>query len=114
MDDTQYQLIAEQLGRMKDNIESRFKRVEGMIEYSCTLEKERLDGIRGEIIEIKEITKDHETRLRTATDNITALKTNRQYRPGLADNPTLDLSAHRRLAGVPMITAEWANSRMPW
>ena len=75
MDDTQYQLIAEQLGRMKDNLEARFKRVESMIDYSCTLEKERLDGIRAEIIEIKEITKDHEMRLRTATDNITALKT---------------------------------------
>ena len=52
MDDSQYQLIAEQLGRMKDNLEARFKRVESMIDYSCTLEKERLDGIRSEIIEI--------------------------------------------------------------
>ena len=93
MDENQYQLIAEQLGHMKDLIEARFKRIEGLIEHQCTLEKERLDVIRMDMVDIKVIAQDHETRLRLNTDNITVLKTNLTTAQALQATFTLVLAA---------------------
>jgi len=101
MDDTQYQLIAEQLGRLTDNIESRFRRIEATINHTCALEAERLDAIKAEIQDLKDITKDHETRLRSNTDNITTLKTALSIAQALQVTLTLIASA----------AAAWLGSR---
>ena len=101
MEDTQYQLIVEQLGRMKDNIESRFKRLETSQDHFCDLDRERLNAIKAEIQDLKDITKDHETRLRSNTDSITTHKTSLSIAQALQVTLTLIASA----------AAAWLGSR---
>ena len=101
MEDTQYQLIVEQLGRMKDNIESRFKRLETLQDHFTDLDRERLNAIKAEIQDLKEISKDHETRLRSNTDSITTHKTSLSMAQALQITLTLIASA----------AAAWLGSR---
>jgi hypothetical protein len=75
MEDSQALLIAEQLNRLKDNIDARLKRLETTIDHYQTLEGEKLLAVKAEIKQIKEITSDHETRIRTVDDAVISLKT---------------------------------------
>ncbi len=75
MDDTQVQLIAEQLNRLRDNIDARLKRLEVSLQHYQDLDKEKLDFTRSEIAELKKDLQDHETRLRSMDDTVTTQKT---------------------------------------
>ncbi len=75
MEDSQALLIAEQLNRLKDNIEARLKRLEASIDHYQNLDAEKLNATKAEISQIKEILKDHETRIRTVDDSVISLKT---------------------------------------
>ena len=74
MDDSQSLLIAEQLNRLKDNIEARLKRVEASIDHYQKLDEEKLISAKQEIATIKENLKDHETRIRVIDDSVISLK----------------------------------------
>jgi hypothetical protein len=71
MDDTQAQLIAEQLGRMRDMISARLDQIEERLEHHKALEVEQVNGIRAELATLKMITGDHETRIRAVNDGVT-------------------------------------------
>lgn len=75
MDDTQAQLIAEQINRIKDNIDARLKRLETSLEHYQALDREKLDFTRSEITKLKDDLKDHEARLRSMDDIVTTQKT---------------------------------------
>ena len=75
MDDTQAQLIAEQINRIKDNIDARLKRLEISLDHYQALDREKLDFTRAEIIKLKDDLKDHETRIRSMDDTVTTQKT---------------------------------------
>ncbi len=55
MDDIQVQLIAEQINRLKDNIDARLKRLETSIEHYQALDKEKLEFTRSEIADLKSV-----------------------------------------------------------
>lgn len=74
MNEEQALLISEQLGRLRDQIEARFQRVEGLIQHQNALDTERLGFIRSELGELRKITGDHEQRIRNATDGVTQFK----------------------------------------
>ena len=67
-------LISEQLGRLRDNIEGRFQKIEGLIEHQNELDHERLTFIRNELANLKAVTQDHEDRIRSATEGVTQFK----------------------------------------
>lgn len=71
MDDSQAQLIAEQLGRLRDSIFSRLDQLEERLNHHKELEAEQVQSIRKELAELRETTKDHEARLRANTDGVT-------------------------------------------
>ena len=75
MDDTQVQLIAEQINRLKDNIDARLKRLETSLEHYQALDKEKLDFTRAQISDLKKALDDHENRLRSMDDTVTTQKT---------------------------------------
>ncbi len=75
MDDPQYQLIVEQFGRLKDNIESRFKRLEADASHENELAAEKNKFVLRELDRIQTAITDHETRIRSTNDAVTALKT---------------------------------------
>lgn len=75
MDDIQVQLIAEQLSRLKDNIDARLKRLETSLEHYQALDKEKLDFIRSEITHLRTDLTDHENRIRTMDDTVISFKT---------------------------------------
>jgi hypothetical protein len=74
MDDSQSQLIAEQLNRLRDNIEARLKRVEASIDHYQKLDEEKILTARNEITSIKKDLDDHEARLRTVNNAVISLK----------------------------------------
>jgi hypothetical protein len=75
MEDPQFQLIAEQLGRLRDNIESRFQQIESNASHEKELNEQRFQMIRSDA-ELKSKTlDDHEQRLRLVTDSVTGLRT---------------------------------------
>jgi predicted double-glycine peptidase len=74
LNEDQALLISEQLGRLKDNIEARFQKIETAIGHQVALDNERLGSIRGELVDLKEAVKDHEQRIRSATDGVTQFK----------------------------------------
>jgi hypothetical protein len=75
MDDPQYQLIVEQFGRLKDNIESRFKRLEADASHEKDLAAEKNKFVTHELDRLQTAITDHESRIRTTNDAVTALKT---------------------------------------
>lgn len=74
MNEEQALLITEQLGRLKDNIESRFQKIEGLIAHQNELDNERLGSLRAEVADLKKVRDDHEARIRAATDGVTQFK----------------------------------------
>ena len=75
MDQTQVELIAEQISRIRDNSDARLKRLEISLQHYQDLDKEKLDFTRAEIAQIKKILDDHEARLRSMDDTVTTQKT---------------------------------------
>lgn len=75
MDDTQARLIAEQLGRMQDMFRARLDAIEERLKHHTDLDAERTAAIRADLADLRETAKDHETRLRSATDGVTTFKT---------------------------------------
>jgi hypothetical protein len=75
METAEAQLIAEQLNRLRDNIDARLKRLEATIDHFQTLEVEKLNAIKTEINQLKAITNDHESRIRVVDDSVISLKT---------------------------------------
>jgi archaellum component FlaC len=72
--DEQAALISEQLGRLKDNIESRFQKIEALINHQNEISEERLIALRSEVGDLRRAKEDHETRIRTATEGVTQFK----------------------------------------
>ena len=75
MEETQALLIAEQLSRLKDNIDARLKRLETSLEHYQALDREKLAFTHSEISKLKEDLKDHENRIRTMDDIVISFKT---------------------------------------
>jgi hypothetical protein len=75
MEDTQIQLLTEQLLRFKDSIDARLKRLEQSLTHHQNLEEEKLSAVKSDIRQLKELLHDHETRIRTADDAVISLKT---------------------------------------
>ena len=75
MDDITAQLIAEQLGRFKDQLEARIRRLEDDTGHNKELESEKLTALKDDILLVKEIQHDHENRLRQVADSVISLRT---------------------------------------
>jgi transposase len=75
MDDLQAQLLSEQFNRLKDSIESRFRRIERELEHHDKLETEKMNFIRNQLQEIQSDVDDHENRIRTIDDAVISGKT---------------------------------------
>lgn len=75
MDDTQVQLIAEQINRLKDNIDARLKRLEVSLQHYQELDREKLEFTRAEIAQLRKQLDDHEARIRSMDDTVTTQKT---------------------------------------
>ena len=75
MDDLQAQLLSEQFNRLKDSIESRFRRIEKELEHHDKLETEKMNFIRNQLQEIQSDVADHENRIRTIDDAVISNKT---------------------------------------
>jgi len=75
MDDLQAQLLTEQFNRLKDSIESRFRRIEKELEHHDKLEAEKMNFIRNQLQEIRSDVADHETRIRIIDDSVISNKT---------------------------------------
>jgi archaellum component FlaC len=74
MGEEQAAVISEQLGRLKDNIESRFQKIEALINHQNEISEERLRSLRSEVVDLKKAKEDHETRIRSATEGVTQFK----------------------------------------
>jgi regulator of replication initiation timing len=74
MGEDQAAVISEQLGRLKDNIESRFQKIEALINHQNEISEERLIALRFEVGDLRRAKEDHETRIRTATEGVTQFK----------------------------------------
>jgi hypothetical protein len=75
MEDTQVQLLTEQLSRFKDSIDAHLKHIEADLDHHQILEEEKLINMRADMAQIRKTLDDHETRIRTAIDAVTSLKT---------------------------------------
>ncbi len=75
MEDATAQLIAEQLGRFRDQLEARMRRLEDDTSHNKELSIEKLLAIRDDIALVKEVQHDHETRIRSLVDAVIALRT---------------------------------------
>lgn len=75
MDDLQAQLLTEQFNRLKDSIESRFRRIEKELEHHNKLEAEKMNLIRNQLQGIQTDLQDHENRIRTLDDSVISAKT---------------------------------------
>ncbi len=75
MDDLQAQLLTEQFNRLKDSIESRFRRIEKELEHHDKLETEKMNFIRNQLQEIQSDVADHENRIRIIDDSVISNKT---------------------------------------
>ncbi len=75
MNDPEIALIAEQLARMRDNIEARFERLEASARHRERLDAERWQANRREMDGLHELLVDHEKRLRDVRDGVTSFRT---------------------------------------
>jgi hypothetical protein len=75
MEDPEFQLIAEQLGRLKDNIEARFRQIETNVSHEKELTTERFQAVQKDTNLNNRALEDHETRLRIVSDSVTSLRT---------------------------------------
>ncbi len=74
MDDTQVRLIAEQIGRIADQLNARMAAIEVELKHYRELEVERVDGIRLQLDGLRKMSEDHETRLRAVSEGVTQFK----------------------------------------
>ncbi|NPV41387.1 MAG: hypothetical protein HPY72_08620 [Anaerolineae bacterium] len=74
MDDLQAQLLTEQFNRLKDSIESRFRRIEKELEHRDSLDAEKMNLIKDQIQHIQADVADHESRIRAIDDSVIANK----------------------------------------
>ena len=75
MNDPEVALIAEQLARMRDNIEARFERLEAATAHRQALDAERWGANRRELDSLHDVLADHERRLRDVRDGVTSYRT---------------------------------------
>jgi hypothetical protein len=75
MDDLQAQLLTEQFNRLRDSIESRFRRIEKELEHHDKLEAEKMNLIKSQLQGIQSDLHDHETRIRAVDDSVISSKT---------------------------------------
>ncbi len=75
MDDTQAQLLTEQLSRLKDSIENRLQNLRLELDHHKTLEAERLNLLKSQINANRLNTADQETRIRNIDDSVISNKT---------------------------------------
>jgi len=101
MDDPQFQLIAEQLGRLKDNIESRFQQIESSASHEKELTTEKLLAVTTAAEINTKALVDHEARLRSVTDSLT----------GLQSAHSLGQAAQAALSLILAALAAWLGSR---
>lgn len=101
MDDLQAQLLTEQFNRLRDSIESRFRRIEKDLEHHSTLETEKMNHIRAQILNIQSDLNDHETRIRTIDDVVISNRT----------STTLIQAGQAALTFIAASIAAWLGSR---
>jgi hypothetical protein len=101
MDDPQFQLIAEQLGRLKDNLESRFQQIEANALHEKELANEKFLAVTTAAEINSKALADHETRLRAVTDAVTSLRT----------STSLAQAAQAALSLILAALAAWLGSR---
>ena len=75
MDETSAQLIAEQLGRFKDQLEARMRRLEDDLAHNRELSGEKMAALKADLELLKANQQDHETRLRNVTGLVISLRT---------------------------------------
>lgn len=75
MEDLQAQILNEQFQRLKDNLESRFQRIEKSLNHHEALETEKLQQVKSDLQGIKKLMDDHEQRIRTVDDAVISNKT---------------------------------------
>lgn len=75
MDQTQVQLIAEQISRIKDNSDARLKRLEVSLQHYQELDNQKMDQLRSDLLQIRKLLDDHEARIRSMDDTVTTQKT---------------------------------------
>ena len=93
MEEQEYQLIAEQLARLRDNIESRFKRVEREISHNQELQREKNEFIRSSLSLLNEHDQDFEERIRELSKAVTTHKTTLSISQALQAGLTLVAAA---------------------
>jgi len=76
MDDLQAQLLTEQFNRLKDSIESRFRRIERELEHHNTLDAEKMNILKNQLQHVQSDVADHENRIRAIDDAVIANKSN--------------------------------------
>ncbi len=74
MDDLQAQLLTEQFNRLKDSIESRFRRIEKELDHHNNLDAEKMNFIKSPLQHIQTDVIDHENRIRAIDDAVIANK----------------------------------------
>jgi hypothetical protein len=74
MDSAEAKLISEQLGRIADQLTSRINQLDERLKHQAALDGERVTAIRSELADLRESSKDHEARIRLATDGVTQFK----------------------------------------
>ena len=75
MDDTQAQLLTEQLSRLRDSIENRLAHISAELEHHKKLESERLNLIILQLESNCSISSDQEARIRKIDDAVISNKT---------------------------------------
>ena len=102
MEDREVQLIAEQLARLRDNIESRFKRVETQILHNQELQKERNETMRSSLELLNEHDRDFEERIRELSKAGDHAQDQFEHLTGPAGRADFGGSGYSGLAGEPV------------
>lgn len=75
MDDLQTQLLLEQFNHLKENIDSRFQRIEKELSHHAQLDAERDKLIWSNLEGIRKAMEDHEQRIRKIDDSVISNQT---------------------------------------
>ncbi len=74
MESAEARLLAEQLGRLSDALNSRMAAIETELRHHRELEQEQVAGIRSALADLRRTADDHETRLRAANEGVLTFK----------------------------------------
>ncbi len=74
MESAEARLLAEQLGRLSDALNSRMAAIETELRHHRELEQEQVAGIRSARADVRRTADDHETRLRAANEGVLTFK----------------------------------------